>query len=70
LRREYFQTPTTTPTSRVLAVPKVGESVARVELAVLFKELLTLTPQISSNGDIKRMKTSLFADLHRMPVKD
>ena len=47
----------------------LGESVARVELAVMFKELLTLTPNISPNGEFERANTNLFAAIARMPVK-
>ena len=47
----------------------LGESIARVELAVLFKEVLTMMPNISSNGDIERARTNLLAGISRMPVK-
>jgi cytochrome P450 len=46
----------------------LGKHLARVELAVMFKELLTLTPNIKANGDIERMKTNVVAGIHRMPV--
>lgn len=46
----------------------LGKYLARVELAVIFKELLTLMPNIKPNGDIERMKTDKVAGIHRMPV--
>jgi cytochrome P450 len=47
----------------------LGEKVARVEIAVMFKELLTLMPNIKSNGEFERAKTNLIAAIHYMPVK-
>jgi hypothetical protein len=35
----------------------------------MFKELLTLTPNISPNGEFERANTNLFAAIARMPVK-
>jgi cytochrome P450 len=43
--------------------------VARVELAVMFKELLTLMPKIRSDGEFERMHSSFIAGIHSMPVK-
>lgn len=47
----------------------LGRHLARVELTVMFKELLTLMPNIRSNGDFERLKTSFAAGFHRLPVK-
>ena len=47
----------------------LGRNLARVELAVMFKELLTLMPNISSDGDFERLKTSFAAGIHRLPVR-
>jgi cytochrome P450 len=46
----------------------LGKHLARVELAVMFRELLTLAPNIMPDGDVERMKTNLVAGIHRMPV--
>jgi cytochrome P450 len=46
----------------------LGKHLARVELAVMFRELLTLAPSIMPDGDVERMKTNLVAGIHRMPV--
>jgi hypothetical protein len=35
----------------------------------MFKELLTLMPNIKSNGEFERAKTNLIAAIHYMPVK-
>jgi len=45
----------------------LGKHLARVELAVMFKELLTLMPNIKANGDIERLKTDKVAAIHRRP---
>jgi cytochrome P450 len=45
----------------------LGKHLARVELAVMFRELLTLAPNIMPNGDVERMK-ALVAGMYRMPV--
>ena len=45
----------------------LGKHLARVELAVMFRELLTLAPNITPNGDVERMK-ALVAGMYRMPV--
>ena len=47
----------------------LGKHVARVEIAVMFKELLTMMPNITSNGEIERAKTNLVAAISYMPVK-
>ena len=47
----------------------LGMHVARVELAVMFKELLTLMPNIRSDGEFERMHSSFIAGIHSMPVK-
>jgi len=46
----------------------LGRHLARVELAVMFKEILTLMPNIKADGDFERMKTNLAAGIYRMPV--
>lgn len=47
----------------------LGMHVARVELAVMFKELFTLMPNIRSDGEFERMHSSFIAGIHSMPVK-
>jgi cytochrome P450 len=47
----------------------LGMHVARVELAVMFKELLTRMPNVKANGDFERMHSSFIAGIHSMPVK-
>ncbi len=47
----------------------LGMHVARVEVAVMFKELLTLMPNIRSDGEFERMHSSFIAGIHSMPVK-
>jgi cytochrome P450 len=47
----------------------LGMHVARVELAVMFKELLTYMPNIRSDGEYERMHSSFIAGIHSMPVK-
>jgi cytochrome P450 len=47
----------------------LGMHVARVELAVMFRELLTRMPHIEPNGPIERMHSSFIAGIHAMPVR-
>ena len=47
----------------------LGMHVARVELAVMFRELLTRLPHIEAGGPIERMHSSFIAGVHRMPIK-
>ena len=47
----------------------LGMHVARVEVAVMFKELLTRLPNVETNGDFERMHSSFIAGIHSMPVK-
>ncbi len=47
----------------------LGMHVARVELSVMFKELLTRMPHIKADGDFERMHSSFIAGIHSMPVK-
>lgn len=47
----------------------LGMHVARVELAVMFRELLTRMPHIEADGPIERMHSSFIAGVHRMPIK-
>ena len=47
----------------------LGMHVARVELAVMFRELLTRMPHIEAGGLIERMHSSFIAGVHRMPIK-
>lgn len=46
----------------------LGQNLARVEMAVMFKELLTLMPNIRSNGEFEREKSNLIAAIHYLPV--
>ena len=46
----------------------LGQYVARVELAELYKELLTLMPNIKSNGEFEWAKTVNIAGAQSMPV--
>ncbi len=47
----------------------LGMHVARVELAVMFRELLIRMPHIEAGGPIERMHSSFIAGVHRMPIK-
>ncbi len=47
----------------------LGMHVARVELTVMFRELLTRMPHIEADGPIERMHSSFIAGVHRMPIK-
>jgi cytochrome P450 len=47
----------------------LGMHVARVELAVMFRELLIRMPRIEPNGPIERMHSSFIAGIHSMPVR-
>ena len=47
----------------------LGMHVARVELAVMFKELLTRMPLVQPDGAFERMHSSFIAGIHSMPVK-
>ena len=47
----------------------LGQHVARVELAVMYKELLTLMPNIKSNGEFEWAKSVNISGFQRMPVK-
>ncbi len=47
----------------------LGMHVARVEVAVMFKELLTRLPNVEANGYFERMHSSFIAGIHSMPVK-
>jgi cytochrome P450 len=47
----------------------LGMHVARVELAVMFRELLARMPNIEPNGPIERMHSSFIAGIHSMPVR-
>jgi len=47
----------------------LGMHVARVELAVMFRELLIRMPHIEPNGPIERMHSSFIAGIHSMPVR-
>lgn len=46
----------------------LGMHVARVELAVMFRELLTRMPRIAAAGPLERMHSSFIAGIHSMPV--
>jgi cytochrome P450 len=47
----------------------LGMHVARVELAAMFKELLSRMPLVQPDGAIERMHSSFIAGIHSMPVK-
>ena len=47
----------------------LGMHVARVELAVTFRELLMRMPHIEPAGPIERMHSSFIAGIHSMPVR-
>ena len=47
----------------------LGMHVARVELAVMFRELLMRMPHIEPAGPIERMHSSFIAGIHSMPVR-
>ena len=47
---------------------RLGQNLARVEMAVMFKELLTLMPHIRSNGEFEREKSNQIAAIHYLPV--
>lgn len=47
----------------------LGMHVARVELAVMFRELLVRMPNIEPAGPIERMHSSFIAGIHSMPVR-
>ena len=47
----------------------LGMHVARVELMVMFRELLTRMPHLEPNGPAERMHSSFIAGIHSMPVR-
>jgi len=47
----------------------LGMHVARVELAVMFRELLTRLPHMEPGGSVERMHSSFIAGVHAMPVR-
>ncbi|MEY3034791.1 MAG: hypothetical protein RLZ86_1413 [Actinomycetota bacterium] len=47
----------------------LGMHVARVELMVMFRELLTRMPNLEPNGPAERMHSSFIAGIHSMPVR-
>ena len=47
----------------------LGMHVARVELLVMFRELLTRLPHIEPGGPAERMHSSFIAGIHSMPVR-
>jgi cytochrome P450 len=47
----------------------LGMHVARVELAVMFRELLTRLPRMEPGGPVERMHSSFIAGVHAMPVR-
>ncbi|MDA0371236.1 MAG: cytochrome P450 [Actinomycetota bacterium] len=47
----------------------LGMHVARVELMVMFRELLTRMPHLEPNGPAERMHSSFIAGIHAMPVR-
>jgi cytochrome P450 len=47
----------------------LGMHVARVELMVMFRELLTRLPHMEPGGPAERMHSSFIAGIHSMPVR-
>lgn len=47
----------------------LGMHVARVELMVMFRELLTRLPNMEPGGPTERMHSSFIAGIHSMPVR-
>lgn len=47
----------------------LGMHVARVELMVMFRELLTRLPHMEPDGPAERMHSSFIAGIHSMPVR-
>ncbi|MGA1163547.1 MAG: cytochrome P450, partial [Ilumatobacteraceae bacterium] len=47
----------------------LGMHVARVELLVMFREILTRMPHLEPNGVAERMHSSFIAGIHSMPVR-
>ena len=43
--------------------------VARVELAVMFREVLMRMPHMEPGGPVERMHSSFIAGIHAMPVR-
>jgi cytochrome P450 len=52
------------------AVPKcLGEHLARVEINVLFEELLPRLADIRLNGPVERLRSNFISGIKRLPVK-
>ncbi|MBU3716827.1 MAG: cytochrome P450 [Actinobacteria bacterium] len=47
----------------------LGMHVARVELAVMFREVLMRMPHMEPGGPVERMHSSFIAGIHAMPVR-
>jgi cholest-4-en-3-one 26-monooxygenase len=47
----------------------LGMHVARVELAVMFREVLMRMPRMEPGGPVERMHSSFIAGIHAMPVR-
>jgi cytochrome P450 len=47
----------------------LGASLARLELQVMFEELLRRLPDIEPNGPIQRLRSTLIAGIKHMPVR-
>ena len=47
----------------------LGMHVARVELAVMLREILTRMPRLEPDGPAERMHSSFIAGIHAMPVR-
>jgi cytochrome P450 len=47
----------------------IGEHLARLEIKVLFEELLPLVSQIEANGPIERLRSNFISGIKHLPVK-
>lgn len=47
----------------------LGEYLARVEIKVLFEELLALLADISVNGSVDRLRSNFISGIKRLPIK-
>ena len=47
----------------------LGEYLARVEIRVLFEELLPLLADIRLNGSVERLRSNFISGIKRLPVK-
>jgi cytochrome P450 len=47
----------------------LGEHLARLELRVLFEELLPLVDDVQLNGPIERLRSNFISGIKRLPVR-